>query len=343
MEERAEESHIPPPAPVIGIIYNLKRDSSGDTPDAQAEYDSIDTVYAIRDALAGAGLGVLLFEADSTLPERLAHNHIDMAFNIAEGTSGRGREAQIPALLNMLGVPFTGSDETTLCIALDKALTKRLLSTYNVRSPKYTVFGLHIKPDLSGMKYPIIIKPNAEGSSKGISDISIVNSDEEFDRQLRYMLGHYKGDMLAEEYIEGREFTVGILGNGEDMRVFPPMEISFHKSTRGNYRIYSYNVKQDYKNHVSYSCPSDIDKNTENEMMELSRLIYNALGCRDFSRIDFRLSSDGKIYFIEINPLPGLAPGYSDYPMLAGFSGVSYNDLVLSVLRAGAGRYGITP
>lgn len=342
MEEKAGESLIPPPAPVIGLIYNLKSESSDDTSDAQAEYDSIDTVYAIRDALISVGLNVLLFEADSTLPERLLHTHIDIAFNIAEGTSGRGREAQIPALLNMLGIPFTGSDETTLCIALDKALTKRLLSTYNVPTPKYTVIGHNMKPDLSDMKYPIIIKPNAEGSSKGISDISIVSSDEELDQLLKYNSIHYKGDMLAEEYIEGREFTVGILGNGDDMCVFPPMEILFHRSAQADYHVYSYTVKQNYKDYVSYSCPSDIDKDTEKEIMDLSRVIYEALGCRDFSRIDFRLSLDGKIYFIEINPLPGLAPGYSDYPMLAEFSGVSYNELVLRILRAGASRCGIT-
>ncbi len=341
MEERADESLNPPPKPVVGIIYNLKKESVDDTSDAQAEYDSIDTVYAIRDAMIGAGLEVLLFEVYSTLPERLLHTHIDIAFNMAEGTSGRGREAQIPALLSMLGIPFTGSDETTLCIALDKALTKRLLSTYNVPTPKYTVFEHHRKPDLSGMEYPIIIKPNAEGSSKGISDISIVSSDEELDRLLEYNPDRYKGDMLAEEYIEGREFTVGILGNGQEMRVFPPMEILFHKSTQGDFNVYSYNVKQQFQDYVSYSCPAEIDKATEKEMLGLSRRIYKALGCRDFSRIDFRLSKAGKIYFIEINPLPGLAPGYSDYPMLAELSGVSYNDLVLSVLRAGAKRYGI--
>ncbi len=309
MEERAGESLVSPPPPVIGIIYNLKSESSDDAPDAQAEYDSIDTVCAIRNALAGAGLAVQLFEVDPTLPERLLHTHIDIAFNIAEGTSGRGREAQVPALLNMLGIPFTGSDETTLCIALDKALTKRLLSTYNVPSPQYTVFGHNMKPDLSDMKYPIIIKPNAEGSSKGISDISIVNSDEELDRLLKYNSDHYEGDMLAEEYIEGREFTVGILGNGQDMYVFPPMEISFHRSTQGNYHVYSYSVKQDYKNYVSYSCPSDIDKNTENKMMDLSRQVYEALGCRDFPVSIFAFPQTIKYTSLKLIRFPVWLPG----------------------------------
>jgi len=147
--------------------------------------------------------------------------------------------------------------------------------------------------------------------------------------------------MLAEEYISGREFTVGVLGNGKNTRVFSPMEIVFRKNTQGDYRVYSYGVKQDYQNYVTYSCPADIPAGVEEELTRTARKVYDILGCRDFARADFRLGEDGKLYFIEINPLPGLAPGYSDYPMLAAFCGVPYDDLVLGVLSAGAERCGV--
>jgi D-alanine-D-alanine ligase len=323
----------------VGVVYNLKKGIKTAAPDAEAEYDSIDTVYAIRTALEADGHHVILLEADETLPERLRNTHIDIAFNIAEGTGGRGREAQIPAILNYFGIPFTGSDETTLCLALDKALTKRLMSSYKLRTPKYAVLSPEKSLTAAMLKFPVIIKPNAEGSSKGISDISIVKSAKELRELAKKNITLYNEAMLAEEYIEGREFTVGILGNGKETKVFPPMEIVYKKETQESYHVYSYTVKQNYKEYVKYECPASLTKEQEAEMTDMAEKIYNILECRDFSRIDFRMSAvDNKIYFIEINPLPGLAPGYSDYPMLAEFSGVGYKELVNSILNAAIKR-----
>ncbi|MEA5010581.1 MAG: ATP-grasp domain-containing protein [Angelakisella sp.] len=341
MEERSDDVPLQPPAPVIGIIYNLKKGLDCEVPDAEAECDNIETVYAIRDALESGGYQTVLLEADATLPQRLRETPIDMAFNIAEGLCGRGREAQIPALLNMLGIPFTGSDETTLCVSLDKALTKRLLTTYHVRTPKYVVFDGETSPHLHGMRFPVILKPNAEGSSKGISDVSIAENMQELKALVKRNTQLYHQPMLAEEYIEGREFTVGILGNGKDAVAFPPMEILFRRSTQASYHVYDYHVKQDYQNYIDYKCPADIPNDVQTKMTKTALKIFHALGCRDFARVDFRVSEDNKVYFIEINPLPGLAPGYSDFPMLAEFSGVPYRQLVLSVLETGAARCGL--
>lgn len=341
MEEKTGDVPLPPAKPVVGIIFNCKSGAGGTTPDAEAEYDSIDTVHAIRDALSSAGIEAVLLECDGALPHKLSQTHIDIAFNIAEGRSGRGREAEAPAILNLMGIPFTGSDETALCLALDKALCKRLLSSYRIRTPRYKVIMSERDLRPGTLAFPVIIKPNAEGSSKGIPDACIAKDEAELRELAGTILKLYGGPVLAEEYIPGREFTVGLLGNGKDLRVFPPMEIVFRRNTTGDYRIYSFGVKQNYHEYVGYECPAKLGPEVEREMMKTARRVFQALDCHDFARVDFRLGEDGKLYFIEINPLPGLAPGYSDYPMLAEFSGVPYRELVLSVLRAGLDRCGL--
>jgi len=343
MEEKAEDVPLPPAGSAVGILYNRKRDTEGGPPDAEAEYDSMDTVSAIRQALISAGFRTVLLECDELLPRRLTEAHIDIAFNIAEGRSGRGREAEVPGLLNLLGIPFTGSDETALCIALDKALCKRLLSSYRIRTPRYRIFTDSRDIRSAGLSFPVIVKPNAEGSSKGIPDECIASDPDELRRLVRRELCLYGGSILAEEYIAGREFTVGLLGNGDSLRVFPPMEIVFRENTVDDYQIYSYGVKQDYQSFVNYECPPRLDPPLQRQMTDTARRIFETLGCRDFARVDFRLDRNGKLYFIEINPLPGLAPGYSDYPMLAEFSGVPYGELVVSVLRSGMKRCGLEP
>ena len=341
MEERDSEVPLPKGKPVVGIIYNLKHKETSDLPDAEAEYDSIGTVYAIKETLEARGLITVLIEADRDFTEKLRGSKIDIAFNIAEGINGRGREAQVPAILDMLGIPFTGSDATTLCIALDKALTKRVLSSYRIRTPKSALISKDGRRGAARLVYPVIVKPNAEGSSKGISEHSVVESADELDVLVKRNLGLYGGEMLAEEYIPGREFTIGILGNGGEAKVFPPMEIIYKKNTQGHYRVYSYDVKQNYTEYVKYECPAKIDKKINDEIISTAKKIFSVLGCRDFTRIDFRVSEDGVPYFIEINPLPGLAPGYSDYPMLAELCGVSYDELLYGVLSAAAARCGV--
>ncbi len=338
MEQMDSEVPLPKRTLTVGIVYNLKKGLKKDTPDAEAEYDRIDTVYAIQSALEERGHRTVLLEADGALPEKLRHEQMDIAFNIAEGLHGRGREAQVPAMLHFFGIPFTGSDETTLCIALDKALTKRIVSSYRVRTPKSIVLSAKTPLATGSLHYPVILKPNAEGSSKGISEISIVKNRRELQELAGRSIHLYQQDMLAEEYIEGREFTVGILGNGRDARLFPPMEIRYRKPTQGNYHVYNYKLKQSFTEYLEYQCPADLTKDQEKEMTGMARKVYDVLGCMDLARVDFRMSPDGRIHFIEVNPLPGLAPGYSDYPMLAEFCGVSYSDLINGILEAALKR-----
>ncbi len=338
MEEKKEDNPLPPP---VGIVYNLKKGSNSAAPDDEAEYDNLETVLAIQNALMTHGYQAALFEADDMLLEKLLRQKPKLVFNIAEGRGGRAREAQIPALLNMLGIPFTGSDETTLCVALDKALSKRLLSTYHIKTPHYAVFEPNTPLRVSSLHYPVIVKPNAEGSSKGISELCIAKNARELKELVHSDHMLYGESFIAEEYIEGREFTVGVLGNGKDAKVFSPMEIRYKQATQGDYHVYSYQVKQDYKRYVEYSCPAQIPAALEKEMTAMARRAFEVLACRDFARVDFRVDAKGVPYFIEINPLPGLAPGYSDYPMLAEFCGTSYDELVCAVLEAAIKRLGL--
>ncbi len=340
MENQSED--VPLGQVKIGVTYNLKHAEStmGIAPDEQAEYDSMDTVLAIESAIRNLGHNTVLMEADETLPLKLLHEKPDLVFNIAEGRGGRAREAQVPALLNLFTIPFTGSDETTLCLSLDKALTKRVLSTYQVPTPRYRLFSPGEPIRTNGLTYPVIVKPNAEGSSKGIADVCIAKTSAELKSLIQKNFEQYGGAVLAEEFLSGREFTVGLLGNGDTLQVFPPMEIVYHKSPIEGYNVYNYTVKQEYQSYVTYRCPAEIPEAMEQELIRLSKKIFFALNCRDFARIDFRADESGKLYFIEINPLPGLAPHYSDYPMLAEFCGVSHEELVGAVLKAGAARAG---
>lgn len=341
MENQSDEV---PLAPIkVGVVFNLKHAelSRSAAADDQAEYDSMDTVLAIERAIQRLGCRTVLMEADENLPEQLRQHRPDIIFNIAEGRGGRAREAQVPALLTLFNIPYTGSDETTLCIALDKALTKRLLATYRIPTPRYRVFEPGVPIRTGGLKFPVIVKPNAEGSSKGIQDVCIAETAAELKSLVEQNVSLYGGSVLAEEFVHGREFTVGLLGNGKSILAFPPMEIVYHDSPISGYNVYNYTVKKEYEKYVSYRCPAEITPELEETLIRLSKKAFLALGCRDFARADFRIDEQGRVFFIEINPLPGLAPHYSDYPMLAEFCGVAYDDLVGSVLRAGAVRSGV--
>lgn len=331
---------LPLPQYTVGLTYNLKKGIKSEIEDIEAEYDSIDTVLAIKKALEDLGCKVELFEACSEVLKKIYDTKMDIVFNIAEGMHGRGREAQIPAILSFLNIPFTGSDETSLCISLDKALTKRILATHKIKTPRYQLFVDYKEKLNKDLRFPLIIKPNAEGSSKGISDFAIVQNEEELQFLLRKNFDMYNGAMLVEEYIHGREFTVAIVGNGSDAMVFPPMEICYRENGQ-KYNIYSYNVKKDYKKHIEYICPAPLDIETEAKMKNTARKIYRALECKDFARIDFRMSDAGEMHFIEINPLPGLAPGYSDYPMIAEFNGVDYGTIIRLILNSALTRHGM--
>lgn len=326
-----------PPPLKVGLAYNLKRDNASET---EAEFDSPHTIEAIKAAIEKQGCEVIMLEADKTLPKKLLKNEIDIVFNIAEGTNGRGREAHVPSILSYYGIKHTGSDETTLCVCLDKELAKRILISHKVKTPKYQLIASRDFKLKKNLSFPLIAKPNAEGSSKGISEISVFKNEDEL---RTFSDGYFAGQndvLLLEEYITGREFTVGVVGNEKETRVFRPMEIAL-KGAKSGYGVYDYAIKKDCMKHVDYICPASISREAEKNMMRTAGKIYTILGCRDFARIDFMLTEFNELYFIEINPLAGLTPGYSDFPMLAEANGVKYDELIGMILVSALKRYGM--
>ncbi|MCI2068404.1 MAG: ATP-grasp domain-containing protein [Bacilli bacterium] len=320
----------------VALVCNIKRNRQDDT---EAEFDEMETIEALKKAISKGGFEVLVIEAQGDFLASIQKANPDIVFNISEGLHGRSREGQIPSMLEYLKIPFVGSDAVTLGVALDKTLTKRLVQTVGVKTP---AFWLVSKDDKlpEDLTYPLIVKPNAEGSSKGISDRSVCKNKEELAALLNEDRKTYEGDFLLESYIDGREFTIGLIGNGNEVKVFEPMEIIYRK-LRGEYKVYSYEVKRNFQDYISYQCPPKLTKEEINELKTAALKAYRVLGCLDFARIDFRMDEKGQAYFIEANPLPGLAPGYSDYPMLAGFNGVDYDTIVLSVLKQALKRYGM--
>ncbi len=320
----------------VGFTYNVKRSANGDD---EAEWDPPETIIAIANALARQGHIVVHLEATPDLPRVLAEADVDLIFNIAEGVEGRNREAQVPALCELLGIPYTGSDSATLAIALDKALGKKVLLQHDILTPKFQLMESareRLSPD---MKFPLIVKPNAEGSSKGIGSTSIVDNEEQLRLAVKECVEKYRQPALVEEYISGREFTVGLLGDKRP-RVLPPMEIKFKKQESGETPrpVYDYTVKQDWEEYVYYQCPAKLTESEQKAMEKIARATFWALDCRDVARVDLRMDAEGRIYVLEVNPLPGLTPDYSDLVLIAKACGMEYDQLIAEIMTGGLRR-----
>lgn len=322
------------------LVANIAHGLSGGAADEEAEFDSPETVEGIASALRKAGLDVIILEAGPDLPEKLKEEKIGFVFNIAEGRGGRDREAQVPALLSLLGIPFSGSDALVMSLTLDKALTKRFAASFGIRTAPFFLVSPGGEKNIPDIDYPVIVKPNAEGSGKGVSEHAVAEDRGELGSMLFSLFREYGEEMLVESFLPGREFTVGLLGNGGSLRAFPPMEIVYEHPTQGNYAVYSYKIKKEYKKHVHYECPADIPAEKAREMEDAAKKIFRELGCCDLARVDFRMDKEGNPCFLEINPLPGLAPGYSDYPMAAEACGIGYDELIRSVLSSAMDRLG---
>jgi len=317
----------------VGFTYNVKRSDQGDD---EAEWDPPETIISIANALARQGHIVVHLEATPDLPRVLAEADVDMIFNIAEGVEGRNREAQVPALCELLGIPYTGSDSATLAIALDKALGKKVLLQHDILTPKFQLMESareRLSPD---MKFPLIVKPNAEGSSKGIGSTSIVDTEDELRAAVKVCVERYRQPALVEEYIAGREFTVGLLGDKRP-RVLPPMEIKFKKKENPR-PVYDYAVKQDWEEYVYYECPAKLTEAEQKAMEKIARATFWALDCRDVARVDMRMDAEGRIYVLEVNPLPGLTPDYSDLVLIAKACGMEYDQLIAEIMQGGLRR-----
>lgn len=362
----------------VALVYNQKKDGSthtlsgddsseppslrGDTTDVlvspafptplvnpshdlYAEWDTFETIDAVRAALAEFH-HVTLVEADEQLYNRMLVERPDIVFNIAEGLHGVSREAQMPAIFEMLRIPYTGSDPLTLAVCLDKSRTKEILSYHQIATPKFWVVSDCSSLEATVVSFPCIVKPLHEGSSKGIFDCSLVTNRNELDRQVKCTIESYGEPALIEEYLPGREFTVAMLGNGGDVRVLPIVEIQFDSLPPDVNPIYSFEAKWIWdttENPLNiYECPARIPQTLGDEIETICRKAYSVLRCREWCRIDVRLDSAGKPHILEMNPMPGILPNPMDnscFPKAARAAGMSYQQLIQSVLGFAIERY----
>ena len=337
----------------IGIAFDLKPSEplpDGAPDDLHEEFDSPATIRAIAEALRALGHTVAELGGGKPLIEALLKEPPDFVFNFSEGSGvSRNREARVPALLEMLGIPYTGSDPLTLALSLDKDFTRRIVADAGIEIPK----GFVLQPpaklydgefaefpallEANGLTLPVILKPTCEGSSKGIRDRCLIETAEAFGPMVVELWNAYQQPVLVEEFIAGDEVTVGIVGNSPPevlgiMRVVPKV-----KTDRF---VYSLEVKRNYEALVDYECPPKLPGNVLRDLEQSALAAYEAVGCRDVARIDYRIR-DGVPYFIEINPLPGLNPISSDLVLIGNAMGVPHAELVRRIFEAACARVGV--
>ncbi|MGI6631799.1 MAG: D-alanine--D-alanine ligase family protein [Bacillota bacterium] len=324
---------------VVGVMYNLKGapPEDGEPPDLGAELDSESTVTAVAEALRAHGHEVQMIEGNDTAYLKLLSNRLDIVFNMCEGLRGESRESHIPSMLEMLGIPYSGSGVLTLALTLDKPLTKKVLSYHGIPTPGFKVFSSVDEVDPSGLEFPLFVKPAHEGSSMGISPSSQCSCLAELISEVGKLIHLYRQPVLVEEYLPGREFTVGILGNKNPV-LFPVMEINFDAVPKDHGRVYSRQFKTDWSEDVYYLCPAPISSDLEAWIKDTALKTYRALDCRDLARVDLRLDRNGVPNIMEVNPLPGMVPGFSDYPRIAEKGGWSYVELVNGILECALRR-----
>jgi D-alanine-D-alanine ligase len=311
--------------------------------DTFAEWDSMETIDAVKSALEMSGHYVTLVEANEDAYDELKNLKPDFVFNVAEGFYGASRESQIPAMLEMLNIPFTGSDSITIGICHDKSRCKEILSYYNIPNSKFFITD-KILPT-NNLPFPKFVKPLHEGSSKGIYNSSLVKNIKELNNEIERIKECYNQPAIVEDYVSGKEFTVAMLGNGNDVKVLPIVEVNLDSVPDGFNKIYSYEVKWFFDTRENqleiFTCPANINKELYNSIEKVCKNAFNTLRIRDWARIDVRLDNNNVPNIIEINPLPGILPDVRDnscYPKAARHAGMDYNGMINAVLNEAVKR-----
>jgi D-alanine-D-alanine ligase len=323
----------------IGLVYDLRDDyrALGLSEEAVAEFDTADTIDQLAGALEALGCEVERVGRGQALAGRLvAGGRYDLVFSIAEGVKGRSREAQVPALCELFDQPYLFSDPLTMSASLDKAVAKRLVRDAGVPTASFAVAERSAAEVAAWSEFPAFVKPLAEGTGKGCEPASVVHTMSELQDAVTRVIERYGQPALIECYLPGREFTVGIVGNGQDARVLGVCEILLKPHAEAN--VYSLQNKELCEDLVTYSPATD----GEARLAGMRALdAYRALECRDAARIDFRCDAKGEPHFLEANPLAGLNPWHSDLPILAAQNGIEFVRLIGMVLDAGLARYGL--
>ncbi len=329
-------------------------------PDQWDDLDSEKTIRALTESIKAGGHICEFFEGNLTLVRELPKFKPDICFNICEGHYGTAREAHIPAILEMLQIPYTGSNVFTLALALDKPMTKRVLTYHELPTPPFQTFERSDEPLSEDLTFPLFAKPSREGTGMGVSLKSTLHNETDLREQVSFLLKKYQQPVLVEKYIEGREVTVGVVGNlvgpvarrlpenldapriDSGLRFFPPMEVDLkpYQETDG---VYSNRLKVELADQLNYLCPAPLDPEMVDELNWLTAAVFRVTGANDVSRVDFRLDANDNLkpYILEINPLPGLSPGISDLVIEAAAEGVGHAHLVNMILETALERYGL--
>ncbi|MFO7540334.1 MAG: hypothetical protein R6X32_20030 [Chloroflexota bacterium] len=349
----------------VALLVNLKDDvvwHEDAPPDAGAEFDGYETAVSIMHALESDGHTVRLCAADHTLPDALLDMRPDICFNIAEGIRGDAREAQTPALCELLGLPYTASRVLANALSLDKTMTKRIWQQHGLPTAPFQEFQTAVEPLDPALTFPLFVKPAREGTGMGIGPHAIVNNENELRQQVAWVLQTYRQPALVEPFLPGREFTVGFIGNRVQQTAelaerkrpylydrhgyhfFPILEIDSRRClTPGIYGVAAKSMPLAEQGAPGYLCPAEISPALQQQLITITRQAAQSLGVCDVSRIDFRLDADGRPMLLEINTLPGLNPTVSDLCIMAAAEGVAYNHLITEILYLAAARFGLYP
>ena len=280
---------------------------------------------------------VIKIIANEQIGENLRKNKLDIVFNLSTGLRGESRQSQIPAILEMLGIPYIGSGILAHGLALNKAVAKKLFRFHDIATAYFQEVYTGNEPLDPNLKFPAIVKPACEGSGFGIHKDSLVFDTKSLYKQVSKTLAKYKPPALAEEYIEGREFTVGIIGNEKEKIILPILEIDFRNVSEEYDRFNTFESKNGLGGSKQLYCPAILSTEKKTNIEKSASMAFDALRCRDFARVDIRVKNNIP-YVIEINSLPGLMPGYSDFPKMAEAAGMTYEKLILTILETALKR-----
>jgi D-alanine-D-alanine ligase len=311
------------------------------------EFEPEETIEHVKNGIEAAGWEFLQIEANENCYEALKALRPDLVLNRAEGIRGESRESQIPAFCEMLGIPYVGSGIMTNAIALDKPSTKMILEYHGLKTAPFQVLGSLEEPLKNELSYPLILKPSHEGSSIGINWENVVNNEQSLRAKLQEMIETYNQPILVEKYLDGREFSVGLVGNYnsyEEPIVLPILEVDFNGFPEELGRVLGQKAKSVFDDSSNYKCPAKIDEKLRKELEVHAKASFKILNCKDWARMDYRLDTNGELYFLEVNTLPGIdydvkKDELSFYPMMWFALGKKYPDMILEVIESALRRY----
>jgi D-alanine-D-alanine ligase len=320
----------------IGLTYDLRSDylKEGFSEEETAEFDKESTIEAIERELHFLGHSTERIGHIFKLTQKLVEGkRWDLVFNISEGLYGIGREAQVPAILDAYTIPYTFSDPLVLALTLHKGMTKHVIRDCGIPTPDFVILESAKDLEKVHLPYPLFVKPNAEGSGKGINYNSKVRNPDELKATCYDNWKERTFPLLVETYLPGREFTVGILGSEEESFSVGAMEVLFRSTARES--VYSFDIKTNYEEYIDYTVP---EPEVMSSCCEMALKAWKVLGCRDGGRIDVRLDAGGIPNFIEVNPLAGLNDITSDLPILARLNGYDYSFIIKTIIDSAKKR-----